>query len=236
MAYKVITPCHENWDGMSPVEKGRYCSVCKKDVLDLTAFPDQPVPEGSCGRIYATTTRIETYKSLRLLALGVTAAATLSQTDANAQTLEYGEVPKESGQVCEKKDSCGVRRICLSGTVRDKETKETLPFANVIVKQGTKVVAGAITDMDGVYKLEIPRDSLQGNSFDIRVVYVGYEEIFIKDVPVSKSSYAIDLSLASGTKLLGMIIQEVAEPEYPWPFDGQSGRFIDNESYKHMPK
>lgn len=29
-------PCHENWNRMSPNEKGRFCSVCAKGVIDFT--------------------------------------------------------------------------------------------------------------------------------------------------------------------------------------------------------
>lgn len=29
-------PCSENWDSMSPNEKGRFCAVCSKTVVDFT--------------------------------------------------------------------------------------------------------------------------------------------------------------------------------------------------------
>lgn len=33
-------PCNENWDEMTPVEKGRYCDSCEKVVHDVTNFSD----------------------------------------------------------------------------------------------------------------------------------------------------------------------------------------------------
>lgn len=33
-------PCHKNWDTMKPVEKGRFCNSCKKQVVDFTTMND----------------------------------------------------------------------------------------------------------------------------------------------------------------------------------------------------
>lgn len=32
----VPKPCHENWNLMNPTEKGRFCDVCTKSVVDFT--------------------------------------------------------------------------------------------------------------------------------------------------------------------------------------------------------
>ena len=37
--YHIPEPCHEDWDAMTPEEKGRFCKVCEKSVVDLTAMP-----------------------------------------------------------------------------------------------------------------------------------------------------------------------------------------------------
>jgi hypothetical protein len=54
----VSEPCHENWDAMTPAEKGRFCNACQKQVVDFTRMSDAQVaaffkkpPVGSvCGR------------------------------------------------------------------------------------------------------------------------------------------------------------------------------------------
>ena len=36
----VTNPCHEGWDNMTPVEKGRYCGSCSRTVIDFTDMSD----------------------------------------------------------------------------------------------------------------------------------------------------------------------------------------------------
>jgi len=38
-------PCHENWDAMSPVEKGRFCGSCQKQVVDFSNMNDWQIAE-----------------------------------------------------------------------------------------------------------------------------------------------------------------------------------------------
>lgn len=38
-------PCHEDWDVMTPVEKGRFCGSCQKQVVDFSNMSDRQVAE-----------------------------------------------------------------------------------------------------------------------------------------------------------------------------------------------
>lgn len=53
-------PCHENWNTMTPEDKGRFCGSCQKTVVDFSTISDRQVaeffkkPAGSvCGRFHA---------------------------------------------------------------------------------------------------------------------------------------------------------------------------------------
>jgi len=56
----IPNPCSENWEMMSPQEKGRLCSVCNKCVIDFTQkqimeiqqIIDEKKDEEVCGRFY----------------------------------------------------------------------------------------------------------------------------------------------------------------------------------------
>ena len=56
---QIPSPCHENWENMSQVEKGRFCASCEKKVIDFSYMSDREIalffkkPTGSvCGRFF----------------------------------------------------------------------------------------------------------------------------------------------------------------------------------------
>ncbi len=58
-AIHIPDPCSENWETMSPQEKGRFCAVCSKCVIDFTQKQPEEIKEifaenheNICGRFY----------------------------------------------------------------------------------------------------------------------------------------------------------------------------------------
>jgi hypothetical protein len=62
-SYKISIPepCHQNWSGMTPNEKGRFCQACAKTVVDFSTWSDEDILKylqrskgGTCGRMSTT--------------------------------------------------------------------------------------------------------------------------------------------------------------------------------------
>ena len=53
-------PCHEDWNEMTPTEKGRFCDQCTKEVVDFTSQSDEQIikhlehNDKLCGRFRAS--------------------------------------------------------------------------------------------------------------------------------------------------------------------------------------
>ena len=61
--------------------------------------------------------------------------------------------------------------VRATGTVVDRDTKEPLPFVNVVVKKDGKQVAVAVTDFDGIFKINLPEDT-----YDLEFTCFGYHQ------------------------------------------------------------
>ncbi len=75
----------------------------------------------------------------------------------------------------------------ISGTIVDKNTRETLIGVSVAIWQKGKIVAGAATNNDGKFTLLEPQ-----GEYEVRISYIGYKPIVMK---FSKSSRKHDLDI-----------------------------------------
>lgn len=62
----------------------------------------------------------------------------------------------------------------LKGKITDKETKEPIPFANIIVEQGGKQYGGGTSDFDGNYTIK----PIPPGRYDVKATYVGYKPVY----------------------------------------------------------
>jgi hypothetical protein len=43
LTISIPTPCHENWDAMTPTAQGRFCGACQKEVVDFSGKTDAEI-------------------------------------------------------------------------------------------------------------------------------------------------------------------------------------------------
>ncbi|NQY07628.1 MAG: hypothetical protein HRT68_15890, partial [Flavobacteriaceae bacterium] len=97
LTISIPEPCHEDWSKMTPVEQGRHCDVCSKNVVDFTTFSDEAIYkyfnkyDNLCGRFNSSQLdrsialqRKETPNYLSYAFSGLLSLSLLTTTKTNA--------------------------------------------------------------------------------------------------------------------------------------------------------
>lgn len=189
---QIPEPCHEDWNKMTPVDKGRFCDSCQKSVVDFTGMSDKqlvaffkkPSTGSVCGRFHNDQLerdiafpkkRIPWFKYMLQICLPVFIANTKAISQGKPQ-LKINELTI----TCPKPDSNKIEMVVgqmalppmksrLQGRVMD-EDDNAIPFATVIIR-GTK--QGVNCDADGYFNLKVkPKDKF----VTIIASSIGYEQ------------------------------------------------------------
>src|SRR5258705_969459 len=152
----IPTPCHENWDNMTPSEKGKFCDSCQKQVVDFSKMSDRQVAEffkkpstGSvCGRFMSDqldrTYEIPKKRIPWLRYFFSMALPALFLSRASAQQPRMGkEFPSARDttkvQITDEFRTMGIVAPCIKGFEGD--TLKVQPI--------TKSIKGKVTDQKG---------------------------------------------------------------------------------------
>ena len=212
--------CHENWDQMSPQEKGRFCHSCQKIVVDFTLMSDQELltffkqPSGNrvCGRLHRDQLERSIEGSrrkkpwLRYL-LSVTLPALLITKQAIAQgsvrVVRKEQLPAATGYA--HLDSLAKpvenRRVEIAGNVQDTDGQ---PLAAATVRvTGTNFAAS--TGVDGAFVFFCEWES--SASLTLEISAIGYEQLSLP-VRVNSQVKTIELGVIkmSGHVLNGEVV------------------------------
>ena len=173
-------PCHEDWQQMSPTQKGKFCANCQKEVIDFTKLSATEIARKTkkatqlCGRFTSTQLEQEyvsaSQNSLSRLgiALGLGSIIAVAQPSfAQEEKPDKIEVHQLQGEVAlttQANDS-----ISITGTVTDEEGL-SLPGVNVIQQNSSH---GTQTDFDGNFSIKIPFIDSENR---LEFTYVGFEK------------------------------------------------------------
>ncbi len=120
----------------------------------------------------------------------------------------------------------------LQGKVTDGVSKEPIPFANVVVELGGKVVNGGTTDFEGNYKIK----PIQPGKYDVKISYVGYKKKLYKGVLINANKIRfLDIELESSATDLDVF--EVFEYRVPLidKDETSTGGTMTSEEIAQMP-
>ena len=174
---QVPEACHENWDKMTRVEKGRFCGSCQKKVIDFTNMSDRELvaffkkpPDSVCGRfrddqlargIAIPSKRIPWAKyffqfTLPAFLITLKATSQTSRTQGKVFATCKKEIMGESVRIDTVNDNSPSNAIKeISGRIVD-ETGNGLPGATIVVK-GTS--EGVASDASGNFILKMKKDT-----------------------------------------------------------------------------
>lgn len=106
LTIQLNTPCHEDWEKMDELERGRFCKACNKEVIDFTGYSDKALqnfflkhPILVCGRFTQEQTGRALYfneavrKKTDLVAILAASALTFSTISANAAPMPLFNTP-----------------------------------------------------------------------------------------------------------------------------------------------
>jgi hypothetical protein len=201
----ISKPCRENWEVMTASDKGKFCALCQKNVIDFTSFSDREIlnhynqNSEVCGRFTASQLNrnliIPKEKSSIWIAissaiiwfLGMGSQDVYSQesikTEQTDNKIQTGTISKTKKKITKK----------TSGIVTDG--KIPVPGVNVFIK-GTSLREQ--TDIDGNYSIEAKKGDIIVFSF------IGYQNVEKK---FSKSSI-INVCLKEEIIFMGEVIIE----------------------------
>lgn len=172
----IPTPCHENWEQMTAVDKGRFCASCEKKVFDFTNSSDREIAsvlkntENACGRFSLTQIDRELIlpKDKSSIWIAASAAALSLLTVGTNKVLAQTPVNTEQHQNSNTRIILGKvapSRPMIKGTVSNPQG-EVLPGAVIKIKNSS---IEKQADLDG-------RFSIEANSGDIlQISYLGYK-------------------------------------------------------------
>lgn len=189
-------PCSEDWSKMTPTERGRFCAMCTKEVVDFTKMSDEQLAKyishsenSICGHIRKNQLNraidiLGEPKSQiqcrpwfeRILAATVflfTLGSVKGQSQPNVNVVSQNQLTSighQSEQTISKPDESTSHEIILRGVVFDSLNNEPLPFANVVCNSFS---AAASTDINGVFELKFDFNSMP-DSIVLEIFYTGF--------------------------------------------------------------
>jgi len=106
----------------------------------------------------------------------------------------------------------------IKGLVVEKDSIEPIPFANVVLKIGDKIIQGTTTNFKGEYELQDVEDGI----YTLEVSYIGYETERFLNQEVKKSS---DVTVTAWLGR-GVILKEVEITAYEEPLIKGAGCYF----------
>lgn len=212
---QIPEPCNENWDEMTPTEKGRYCGVCKKEIYDFTNLTDRELVDrlennkNVCAKYRKSQLNKDLYSNkntgISKVGLLVSITSILSFSQQSFAQIDSTKVKTENRIDLNKKrhnqkENAKIDSIRIKGIVRDENGP--LPGVNVLQK-GT--ANGVATDFDGKFEITVSRER-KNERIVLQISYIGYQDT---EIEINDSNKVVDvkiIELKEEKILMGIVV------------------------------
>lgn len=211
-------PCHENWQKMTPLEKGRFCDSCQKQVFDFTKSSDTEIlrkfnsEKNICGRFLKTQLERDIVAQKKKSsfwiagASGILSFLSLGNQEGFSQEIKIEQTEKNNAS----QQQTSVPENKISGNISEKfGTFPGVTITNNRSKQTTS------SDFDGNFSIE----ALVGDT--LKFEFIGMESqtqtlqsmenisVFMKEDPeMIDAIYAVGGAFKTPT-LFGRIFRSI---------------------------
>jgi hypothetical protein len=162
----------------------------------------QPLPAIAAYQVPAT--RLRLFVMAFVLAFGF---ETWGISALQAQVLKPGITalrdPKNLQSALSDADS---NEVVLRGRVLDVYTREPVAYANVMAFSAGKLVSGTLSDTAGDFELRFPKQSIQGETYQLRLRYQGRER---EDLDITADIRSFVYLIDASFMVEGLEVQEM---------------------------
>ncbi len=219
---RIPMPCHEDWAKMTATEKGKFCSVCTKEVFDFTSKTDEELVKiltknkNACGRVKKSQLNREVKmerksgQSFAPIAASMLLPLTLFSNNPKNDNNSLSDKPMVSMGIGRFSNTAERIQIVTEGVVRDENGN---PLKNVeITSNETKTREW--TNKIGEYRIV---------TLDNERLLFKIKDHETREVKLSNTSKTIDILLNSYEEYESFILGKIASvPEEPIKEDSLS--------------
>ncbi len=197
-------PCHENWEAMTAVDKGKFCASCQKKVHDFTKASDREIVtafqqnENICGRFLNSQLDRDLVKPKEKSSIWLASTSAIisfigigtHEAIAQGQPIKTEQTDKKV--LGDKAIDIKKEEIEVTGIVLDENG---IPFPGVsIVVKGTTI--STQTDIQGKFTIKAKKEDY------LTFYFIGYQSISTivnsSNVTVQFDESKIDVTVVGG--------------------------------------
>lgn len=218
----IAEPCHEDWNKMTTVQKGKHCAICAKQVVDFSKNSKKEIidylddAEGqTCGRfkkgqidVYGESNKvikktvIPLYKTIAASIITILGVGVPSIIAQDHERFQMGGVKSRPIEDVVKSNS----NVSIKGKISSHN--QFVENAKISIYTGGKLISSSLSKTDGKYVFEIRKGVLVNNRFTVKVFAAGMETKTIESLEANKTEITIDISMEHEMMLMGDVIAQ----------------------------